>query len=421
VVTTYRRLTALALVLLLGLTACASSGGSGSGGSGGSGASGGTEGSGGTEPAAGGAAGGSEAAAAGETPSAKLATVLTRSGFAAVFGENQQAGVELAVKDLADEGVAELELVASEDAGESNSTALNAYRRAVSQDPAVLIGPIVGTMVLAMRPDLERDEVPLVTTAATRSLTLDDNTWVYRNFPHSGMSASANARFAFEELGIERPAILADNTAFGQDDAAVLVEEAESRGIDVVANESVDPEAVDVTGQVSRIVSADADAVFVQLLTGSPLAEAIRSLRGGGFEGTIFAAPGLTSPSTLQLLSDADVEGVYTPGLVLDRSKPEVQAYVDAFNQEYGREPDIFSAVMYDTVRMIGEAVAGGATSAEQVSEALSSSTYEGMTAELQADEEGNLVHTVNVLQFDAAKKPAPVASFDIEFTPRDG
>lgn len=404
---TLRKLTVLTLALLLALTACAGSQGAEDT----------------AEPTAGGDAGSEsgDAADEGGVPSANIATVLTRSGFAAVFGENQQAGVELAVKHLSEEGVAELTLVASEDAGESNSTALNAYRRAVSQEPAALIGPIVGTMVLAMRPDLERDQIPLVTTAATRSLTLDDNTWVLRNFPHSGMSASANAQFAFDELGIERPAILADNTAFGQDDAAVLIEEAEERGVEVVANESVDPEAVDVTGQVSRIVGADADAVFVQLLTGSPLAEAIRSLRGGGFEGTIFAAPGLTSPSTLELLSEADVEGVYTPGLVLDRSIAEVQAYADAFNEEYGREPDIFSAVMYDTVRMIGEAVASGSTSPEEVADALSSSTYEGITTTLQADEEGNLAHAVDVLQFDAAKTPQPVTSFEIDFTPRDG
>lgn len=407
-VLTLRGLRVLILALLLALTACAGSEG--------------TEGA--AEPAADGGAtpgGSGETAAEGQAPSANIATVLTRSGFAAVFGENQQAGVELAVKHLSEEGVAELTLVASEDAGESNSTALNAYRRAVFREPAALIGPIVGTMILAMRPDLERDQIPLVTTAATRSLTLDDNTWVYRNFPHSGMSASANAQFAFEELGVERPAILADNTAFGQDDAAVLIEEAEERGVEVVANESVDPEAVDVAGQVSRIVDADADAVFVQLLTGSPLAEAVRSLRGAGFEGTIFAAPGLTSPSTLELLSEADVDGVYTPGLVLERSDPEVQAYVNAFNEEYGREPDIFSAVMYDTVRMIGEAVAAGSTSAEEVADAMSSSTYEGITARLQADEEGNLAHTVDVLQFDAAKTPEAVATFEIDFMPRDG
>lgn len=412
-VTTLRQLTVLGLVLVLGLAGCAPS-------SSGDEAAGTTATA--TEDNA--DAGATEAVTTeddGEPATANIATVLTRSGFAAVFGENQQAGVELAVAQCAEEGIADLAIAAAEDAGESNSTALNAYRRAVAKEPIALIGPIVGTMVLAMRPDLGRDQIPLVTTAATRSITLDDNTWVFRNFPHSGMSASANAQFAFEKLGIERPAILADNTAFGQDDAAVLMDEAERRDIDVVANESVDPEAVDVTGQVKRIVDANADAVFVQLLTGSPLAQAIRSLRSAGFEGEIFAAPGLTSPSTLELLSDEEVAGIYTPGLVLDRSNPDVQAYVDAFQNQHGREPDIYSAVMYDTGMMMCQAVAEGASTAQEMWDALSTMTYEGITATLRADDEGNLAHTVNVLQFDEAKTPSAAETFEIDFTPRSG
>lgn len=368
---------------------------------------------------------GSEATAdeggAGETPSAEIGTVLTTSGFAAVFGQNQQQGVELAVTHLSEQGIADIEIVASEDAGQDNSTALNAYRRAVSAGPDVIIGPIIGTMVLAMRPDLASDGIPMVTTSATRSITLDDNEWVFRNFPHSGMSASANAQYAFDELGIERPAILADNTAFGQDDAEVLIREATERDIEVVANESTDPDAVDVSGQVSRIASSDADAVFVQLLTGSPLAQAISSLRDAGFEGAIFAAPGITSPSTLELLSDAEVAGVYSPGLVLDRDDPRVQDYITAYEEEYGDEPDIYSAVMYDSVMMLGELVAGGASDGEGVREGLLSVEYEGITATLRADGEGNLTHTVDVLQFDDAKAPSVVSSFDIDFEPAGG
>lgn len=356
-----------------------------------------------------------------ETPSAEIATVLTTSGFAAVFGQNQQRGIELAVAHLSEQGVADIEIVASEDAGQENSAALNAYRRAVGAEPDIIFGPIIGTMVLAMRPDLARDGIPMVTTSATRSITLDDNEWVFRNFPHSGMSASANAQYAFEELGIERPAILADNTAFGQNDAEVLLQEASDRGIEVVANESAEPDAVDVTGQASRIVSSGADAVFVQMLTGSPLATAIGSLRDAGFEGAIFAAPGITSPSTLELLSDSEVEGVYSPGLVLNRDDSRVQDYIAAYQEEYGEEPDIYSAVMYDSVMLLGEIIRQGASDAEGVREGLLSVEYEGMTSTLKADTEGNLVHTVDVLQFDDAKETSVVASFDIDFEPAGG
>jgi len=354
-------------------------------------------------------------------PRAQIATVLTRSGFAAVFGENQQRGIELAVKHLAEEGIAELEIVAAEDAGDSPTTALNAYRRAAGQEPVAIFGPIVGTMVMAMRDDIDSNEIPFIVTASTPPITLNDNQWVYRNHPHGGMLATVMSQYALDELGIERPAILADNTDFGQGTAQIEVAEAEERGIDIVANESVAPDAIDLTGQVSRILSAEADGVFVELLTGSPLAEAIRALRGAGYEGHIFAAPGLPSPSTLELLSDQDVEGAYTPVLGLDRDDERVQAYVEAFQTEYGEEPDVFSAVMYDSVRFLGEVIAAGASTTQEIKDGLDTMTYEGLTTVMQADAEGNLSHRVDVLEFDDQKTPSTVATFELDFTARGG
>jgi branched-chain amino acid transport system substrate-binding protein len=352
----------------------------------------------------------------GGLPTASIASVLTMSGPAAVFGEQQKAGIDLAVEQLRADKVADLEVAAAEDTGANNAAALNAYRSAIRDEPAVVLGPIVGTMVLAMRPEAERAQIPLVTTAATRSITEDDNTFVFRNFPHSGMTSEANATYALDELGIKKPAILADNTAFGQGDAAALQQVASDRGVQIVANESVDPTAADVTGQVSHIVASGADAVFVELLTGSPLATAVKALRRAGFEGAIFAAPGITSPSTLELLTNDEVNGIYSPGLVLDESRPEVKQFTEAFQKKFNRPADIYAAVTYDTVMAVGHAVADGASTPKKVRDALRSVDYDGVTTHLAADTEGNLAHTVSVLVFDGNKKASPVQTVDLDF-----
>lgn len=354
-------------------------------------------------------------------PSANIATALTMTGFAAFFGQQQKAGVDLAVEQLRKDGTADLKIVSSQDTGATNASALNAFRKAVSEKPAVVIGPIIGTQVLAMKGDIQRNQVPIIVTAGTRSLTQDGNKFVIRNFPHSEMQMQATSQFAFENLKLTKPAILADNTAFGQGDAAALRKEAAERNIKIVADESVDPTAVDVTGQVSRIVRSGADSVFVQLLTGSPLATAIKTLRRAGFKGEIFAAPGLSSPSTLELLTNSDVENVYSPGLSLDTSKAEAKAFADAFQAKFNRPADVYAAVMYDSVMAIGAAVNEGHAEAADILGYLPELKYTGVAAQYQADKELNLVHTVSVLKFGPDKKPAPETNIDLDFEPLGG
>lgn len=354
-------------------------------------------------------------------PSANIATALTMTGFAAFFGQQQQAAVELAVEELAKQKKANLTIVSKQDTGATNATALNAFRKAVSTEPAVVIGPIIGTQVLAMKGEIQRNELPFIVTAATRVLTLEGNKYIFRNFPHSGMQMQATAQYAFDELKLSKPAILADNTAFGQGDAEELKKQAAERGITIAADESVDPTAVDVTGQVSRIIRSGADSVFVQLLTGAPLATAIKTLRRSGFEGEIFAAPGLSSPSTLDLLSNSDVENVYSPGLSLDTSKPATKAFADAFQAKFNRPPDIYAATMYDSVMLVGEVVADGHTEAADILAELPKRKYTGVAQVYQADQELNLAHTVSVLKFDAAKKASAETTIDLDFEPFGG
>ncbi|MBO9521311.1 MAG: ABC transporter substrate-binding protein [Nocardioidaceae bacterium] len=351
-------------------------------------------------------------------PSARIATVLTTTGPAAVFGQNQQKAVELAVEQLKKDGTADLDIVAKEDAGEANTSALNAYRKVLREDPDVVVGPIIGTMMLAIRQEVERARIPMLTTAATTAITENDNKYIFRNFPSSDMSVQATSAYAFDQLGVKKPAILADSTAFGQGDAKALLAAAGEKGIDVVANESVDQNAVDVTGQVARIKRAGADAVFVQLLTGSPLAVAIKGLRRAGFTGKIFAAPGITSPSTLELLTDDEVSGIYSPGVSLKQDDPKVQEFTAAYQAKYGKAPDVYTAVMYDSVMTLGKLVADGAKSADDLRKALAGLDTTGLTGRLAADKDGNLFHTVSVLQFDAHKKAAPVTTMDLEFEP---
>jgi branched-chain amino acid transport system substrate-binding protein len=356
----------------------------------------------------------------GGLPSAKIATVMTMSGFAAVFGQDQKAGIDLAVDTLRKNKVADLQVVAAEDTGVANATALNAYRKAMAEEPAVVFGPILGTMVLAMRGEIDRGRTPLITTAATTSLTQNNNQYIFRNFADSSMTIKATAAYAFDKQGLKHPAILADNTSFGSD-AALLRTEMKNRGLESAADESAATTATDVTGQVSRIVRSGADSVFLQLLTGSPLALAVKTLHSNGFKGQIYAAPGMTSPSTLDLLSNDEVADVYSAGLALDTQSGPGADFAAAFKQKYHKDPDVYAAVAYDSVMLVGKAAAAGKTSAADLQGALKSADYTGVSGAFRSDTAGNLVHTVSILNFGPDKKTTVKQNLDVKFEASNG
>lgn len=358
------------------------------------------------------------AAPSGGVPTATIGAVYTLSGFAAVFGQDQLDGVKLAIQQLKNQGIADLKL-SEADAGASPATALNAFRKVAADDPIAVMAPIVGPFVNAILPDAASDEIPTITTASTPENT--GNKWLFRNFWSQSMSVKAGAQYATGDLKAKRIAILADNTDFGQGFATDLKPAVEAGGGEIVANESTEQNPLDIAGQVSRIVSAKPDITFVQLQTGSPLAQAIKALRDGGYDGTIFAAPGMTSPSTLDLLSGEQVDGIYAATMALDSSSDKVKAFIADYQAMSGNTPDVYAANAYDTTMEIGQAVASGVKTTADLWTYLSDTEYVGLATTYQADNNGDMGHVVDIVSIDKDKKDQKVGQIKLNFTKRNG
>jgi len=74
-------------------------------------------------------------------------------------------------------------------------------------------------------------------------------------------------KFALEGLKAERIALLLDSTAFGKTYGQLVEGPIKSGGGEIVATEFVNPDANDLSAQITKILESDADAVLVALLT----------------------------------------------------------------------------------------------------------------------------------------------------------
>lgn len=368
------------------------------------------------------ACGGDDSAPSAETggmPSAKLATVLTVGDN---FGQRMEQGAELAVRDLRDAGTIDFDH-AKEDAGDSNTTATNALRKALGDDPDVMVGPLYGTMMLALSPEIQEAQVPTLITTGSRSVTQQGNQWIFRYFPHDDIAKPALVEFAKGDLDIEAPAILHSSDEYGQSGRDALVRVFEEEGIEAATIQSMNNDDRDVSGQLRQIAESGADALFVHIAPPNPNVVAIQGIRRAGLDIPLLWGSGITSPTVADLVSAEELEGIYaeTAGLVASSDDPEVSDFVERYEEAFGESPDIFAILTYDAVTMAGTAIADVGTDADDLYEALSSMKYDGLVAQYQADEEGTMIHGSVVVQFDDAKSLQQVGEFDVDFTARFG
>ncbi|MCP4246827.1 MAG: amino acid ABC transporter substrate-binding protein, partial [bacterium] len=147
-----------------------------------------------------------------QTPTLPILVPLT--GFLSLEGTSQRNGAELALADAAAKSALAYDI---SDTGTSPEVAVNAFLRAMDEDDVrAVVAPMLGTQMLALLPLAAEFKMPLLTVSGTASITEQGNPYVFRFFPGDAVVKRAHARYAVEELGAKRPAVIFQTTAYGQ-------------------------------------------------------------------------------------------------------------------------------------------------------------------------------------------------------------
>lgn len=135
---------------------------------------------------------------------------------------------------------------------------------------------------------------------------------VFGNHPSYDFFAEATLRYFKEDLGLSTVAFLATSDESGEEDLEWGLEHAEALGLEVVLVERCDPEAMDVTAQLTRIKAANPDALQ---LAGSgvvvgPMFKGIKLLN---LDIPISTANGMTAPESTELMKGYEPEVLVMP------------------------------------------------------------------------------------------------------------
>ena len=284
------------------------------------------------------------------------------SGDSAMVGATMVEGIQLAVDEFNEAGGIDGHLIELfiEDDEQSPKVAVNAVNKLIYEDNVIgIIGTVNSSCVLQSMEVSWDAEVPHITPIGSNtSITHKGNPWIARLQASDALQAGAITRYAVEDLGAKKIAVIFQSDDYGTGGAETVKQVlADEYGMEPVAYEPFEPSALDVSAQVLNIKNADADAIIIYSMyqQGALVAKKVREL---GMDAPLMGCGGLTNAKLFELGGEAVVGLVNTQTFFADASKaaPAAAEFIEKFQAKYdGRIPDSNNAMAYDSARVMIE------------------------------------------------------------------
>jgi branched-chain amino acid transport system substrate-binding protein len=162
------------------------------------------------------------------------------------------------------------------------------------------------------------------------------------------------------ELGVRRLHVVHDREIYGAALAEQIAELAAQEGIEIVADEAIDPDGDDYESLGERVEQSGADALFYGGATGDGTAQLFADVHRASPELRLFGPDGLAEGAFLRELDDSVQERVHLTSPLLDRRlyPPAAREFEATFRERFGRAPQPYALFAYEAMRSVLQAVA---------------------------------------------------------------
>lgn len=334
----------------------------------------------------------------------KIGVISPLTGPVSSYGQSARNGIVMGFDHVnADGGIngRMIEYIVLDDQGDPTESA-NSARRLIDRDGvSLIVGPIITPAVMAVAPIAQDASIPLITPTGTGDAITGIGDFIFRAAYKDSFQGQVMARFAFERLGYETVAIIYD---IANDYSVGLKEAFESTftglGGQVVTTQSYATGDADFSAQLTSILMANPDALFIPdyYSTAGPI---ILQARQMGLEAELLGVDGWDSPELTSLAGGFEEGSFIVNHYSIEDESPSTQAFIDAYQAEFGVMPDALAALGYDAVLVVAAALRqAGTTEPEAVKEALGTvQGVEAATGTLNMDPEGTPVKAAVILE----------------------
>jgi len=332
------------------------------------------------------------------------------TGAFAAGGEFTMQGVNLAYKQKPKVLGVPIKLVVVDNRSDK-AEAATAMARLINQEGAIaVVGSYGSSLSMAGGEVAEKAGIPVMGCSPTNPLVTQGKDYYFRACFIDPFQGRVMAKYAVEELGVKKVAIIQD---VAQDYSVGLAAffrkafiELTGDASGIVSFTSYQTGDQDFTAQLGATLAAKPDAIFAPgyFAEAALLAKQAREL---GFKGPILGGDAYEAPELIEIGGDA-VEGIifsthYHPDAELS---PASKPFVEAFEAEYGERPSAFAALGYDAYMLTIDAIErANSFDPAAIRDAMAATkNFPGVTGTISMDENGDAVKTAVILTVENGK-----------------
>ncbi len=285
-----------------------------------------------------------------------IASANPMTGDSAQFGDMKVKAIELALDEVNAEGGIdgkEVKLIVGDDTGNPKEAPNVAQKFAGDDKVLAVIGHWNSSATLAARGIYEAAGIPVITDSVNKQITDGSTPHMYRISLTDTTQAKNLAQYAYNVLGKRSAAILFTANDFGTGLKNDFTAEFESLGGKVVVSETYfEGQSKDFSPQLTKIKGASPDIMFV---AGYYVETALIAQQSEpvGLDVPMIGTEGISSNELIKLGGDS-VEGIrFAAFFHKDVEFPGTKEFVEAFKEKYNKEPDNYSALAYDSAKLI--------------------------------------------------------------------
>ena len=290
----------------------------------------------------------------------KIGSIGPITGDTAIYGTAVQNGIQLAVDEInADGGINgyQIEYQFEDDQGDSEKS-VNAYNTLKDWGMQMLVGTVTSTPCTAVVEETHADNMFQLTPSATavESIQYDNAFRMCFSDPNQG---KASADYISENGLASKVAVIYNSSdTYSSGIYQRFVEEAESVGLEIVASEAFTADSkTDFSVQIQKAKDAGAELVFLPIYY-QEASLILAQANNAGFDPIWFGVDGMDGILNLEGFDASLAEGVmFLTPFTADSGDEKTQAFVAAYEAEFGETPIQFAADAYDCVYVMKEAI----------------------------------------------------------------
>ena len=343
------------------------------------------------------------------------------TGAVAQFGTAVEAGINLYVDQFNALGGLQIRLEFFDEEG-SAVLGVAGYHQLMDQGVDAIIGAVTSGVTMAVVPLAFEDNMPMISATSTHlNVTVDRDTGqVFTNMFRScfidPFQGYVMANFAHEVVEAQTVAILYNNE---NDYSIGLMEAFEAQaialGMEIVAVQRFQDQAIDFRGQLTNIAAANPDALFIPYYYQAVALMGPQSV-ASGLDAVLLGADGWAT--ILDFMADpSSLEGAFfLTGFTPELEDPTIQRFVAEFEAANGGvTPNMFAAQAYDAamilIAAIEATIADGVTPddvvtwRETVIAHMAATDLTGVTGHITFDQYNNPQKTAVILHIEGGRE----------------